>query len=480
MIKRLLLLLSVASILLSACGTLDVSIQQQNAPVMPAGNATQTTLEIEATSMSAYVTQQAATMIALTQAVPPATQDALNPWTIYQNNTFGFLLEYPMAYGMAPNAETCGLEASNEAVRIGHQIEIRFLSSNGLSLEEYANDLLQEKDWRVESTRHETVGGRQAITVDYRFGGTDRFGTITLVEYNGLVYAFQFTAGDFCTIPGYEITEPEAYAHVLQSFRILAMQLSPTPEALTEQVHPILIFPPYESPTGYLLGGSWQGQWLDSTATAGLLRGDESYALYENNVLLGFSDGSLPRQNPPFCPEIQEVSLHSDGPLHSIIALDTGWTAVPRRPEEISTSNEIYRQAMLEFLESNGLHQPDVRIDRIVRADLEGDGSDEIILSASHFDDMSGHDVAAGDYSAVLLRKVNGDSVVTYPLIFDHYLQASPSSFPQQYLLAGILDLDGDGKMEIVVNIAGWEKMGAIAYEVQDTTIKEILRAQCP
>src|SRR5215207_7214908 len=204
MFKKIFLLFLTASIALSACGTMSVSVQQQIAT--PAGatpDSTKTTLELEATSMSAFVTQQAATMIALTQAATPMPVDPFSPWKMYQNNTFGFSMEYPLIYDVAPYGDTCSLQASNEGIHLGHQIDLLFLASGGLSLEEYTSNLFKEKDWRVESQRYETVSGLHAITVDYRFGGTDRFGTATLVEYNGLIYAFQFTAGDFCEIPGY-------------------------------------------------------------------------------------------------------------------------------------------------------------------------------------------------------------------------------------------------------------------------------------
>jgi hypothetical protein len=236
MLRNLSLLLAASAMILSACGTLDISIEQQNAPIIPLVDATKTTLEMEATSMSAFVTQQAATMIALTQMVPSAappteTPAPLSPWQTYQSSTYGFSLEYPAIYDTSPYAETCGIGWGNEALHIGHQIEIQFVPSRGLNLDEYARDLLQEKDWRVESQREEGVSGLRAITVDYRFGGANRFGTLTLLEYHGLVYIFQLMAGGSCVIPEYELTEPEVYAHVLQSFRILALNGTTTPGA---------------------------------------------------------------------------------------------------------------------------------------------------------------------------------------------------------------------------------------------------------
>ena len=491
MFKKILLLSLMTSIVLSACGSINVSVEQPIASpfaatptgAIPGGDPTRTTLEWEATSMSAFVTQQAATMIALTQAATPVPFDPSNPWKLYQNNTFGFSMEYPRAYDEAPYSDTCGLKVSNEGIHLGHQIELLFLAANNFSVEAYASKLLKDKNWTLESQRYQTVSGLNAVTVDYRFGGTNRFGTFTLVESNGLIVAFQFTAGDFCEIPGSQITEADAYAYIIGSFRFLGIQASPTPQATAslDPIYPILIYPPYDSRAGYLLGGTnKQGKWLDSTATATYLTGNEGYAIYATNALLGYSLGSLPQQSPPFCPGMQEVSLHADDPFNSIVALSAPWNALPRSSQELSTDNESYRQVIFDLLQANGIAQPDVRLTRILKVDIEGDGVDEVLISASHFAEQTGHDVTTGDYSVVVLRKVSGYTAVSVPITADYYLQSQPSSFPDKHLLTAVLDLDGDGRMEIVLSITGWEQLGASGYEIDGTTTREILQVRCP
>lgn len=482
MFTKTFLLFLTTAIVLSACGTMNVSIEQAATPAGAVTDPTKTTLEMEATSMSAFVTQQAATMIALTPpATPTLPYDPSRPWKTYQDHTFGFTMEYPAIYDEPPYGETCGLKASNEGIHLGRQLELRFLYSGGLSLEEYTSNLLAGKDWRVEVRQYETVSSLPAITMQYRFGGTDRFGMITLVEYNGLIYAFGFTEGDFCEIPGNQLSEDVAFYRMTSSFRILAVPTPqpPTPYASPDQVYPILVFPPYDSRSGFLLGGSRQGQWQDSTATAADLKGDEAYAIYADNALLGYSVGTLPAQNPPFCPAMQEVSLHADDPFNSIVALGPDWNALPRIPQELPADNEIYRQVIDQLLVANGIPQPEVRIDRVLKVDLEGDGVYEVLISASRFADGKGQDVEAGDYSVVVLRKVSGDAVLSIPLVADYYPQSQPAAFPDKHLLTAVLDLNGDGRMEIVVSITGWEKTGALGYEVDGAAAREILQVRC-
>jgi hypothetical protein len=478
MIRRLFIAILLVTAGLSACGTLDVSIQQDPTATLPEADPTKTTLEIEATSMSAFVTQQAATLYPHTPT--PAAFDPLNPWTTYQDNTFGFSLEYPYLYDMSPYGESCGLKVNNDSLGLGHNIQVLFLNSEGKSLDEYASELLQEKGWSLQSQYHQNINASDALTIDYRFGGTNRFGSLTLFEHNALVIAIQFMAGDGCAIEGFSFSEAEVYAHVVQSFRFLAAQTIATFPAPAAQVKPILVFPPYESPSGLLLGGSLDGKWLDTASAAAMLRGDESYAIYTQEGLLGYSLGSPASPDTPFCPALQEISLHADDPFQSTVALAADWNALPRKPEELPTNNEIYQAVVADLLRENGIVQSDVNLTRILKIDLEGDGVDEILISASEIADTKEIDIAAGDYSLVVLRKVTGNSVLTIPLAADFYYRPVPGSFPNRYLLTSVLDLNGDGKMEVVLSITGWEKTGAMVFEANRDSLTPVLSVKCP
>ncbi|MEO8356148.1 MAG: hypothetical protein ABI621_09550, partial [Chloroflexota bacterium] len=111
---------------------------------------------------------------------------------------------------------------------------------------------------------------------------------------------------------------------------------------------------------------------------------------------------------------------------------------------------------------------------------MEGDGVDEILISASRFAEETGHDVTAGDYSVVVLRKVSGDAVVSIPIAANYYPDSQPSSFPDRHLMTAVLDLNGDGRMEIVLSITGWEQLGAYGYEIDGTSVREIFHVRCP
>jgi len=73
MFKRLVLLFSFSyvNLTLSACGTLEVTVEQTPIPITPAIDPTKVALEIEATTMRNFLTQQAATLWPPTPLPPP-------------------------------------------------------------------------------------------------------------------------------------------------------------------------------------------------------------------------------------------------------------------------------------------------------------------------------------------------------------------------------------------------------------------------
>ncbi len=53
---------------------------------------------------------------------------------------------------------------------------------------------------------------------------------------------------------------------------------------------------------------------------------------------------------------------------------------MPREVEAISPQNETYRQVLADYLISQDIATPDVQIEQILRADLEGDGRMEVLV----------------------------------------------------------------------------------------------------
>jgi len=183
---------------------------------------------------------------------------------------------------------------------------------------------------------------------------------------------------------------------------------------------------------------------------------------------------------PDFSPAYQSYSIRTDVSLEErgMVGVLDGWDIMKREVTELSTEGEFYQQAVVDWLKTQGVDEPQPGVLQIFRVDLEGDGTDEVFISATHLDD-SQHMTYPGDYSVVLLRKVVGNDVVTLPVVWDVYLSPEAElTFPRTYSLANFIDLNQDGVLEVVVDIQQWEGDGAIVYQIEDQHITELLRAE--
>ncbi len=137
-----------------------------------------------------------------------------------------------------------------------------------------------------------------------------------------------------------------------------------------------------------------------------------------------------------------------------------GRARVPRRVALLSPSNPVYRGVVAGFLSRHGVRGAKVRITRLVRTDLDGDGGDEVLIEASSRDGLARVSPTIGggpgDYSLLLLRTVRGGRAVEIPLDFAAGRKAAGDT-----RLRAIADFDGDGRMEIVLSWGAWESGGA-------------------
>jgi peptidoglycan hydrolase-like protein with peptidoglycan-binding domain len=247
-------------------------------------------------------------------------------------------------------------------------------------------------------------------------------------------------------------------------------QLFSTAAVSAPAVHPIIV--------GETLLGGWQaGAWIDAATTASWLGGGEIYQLYGLTGSLGSAVGSRP-QSPilAVCP-IYWLKVHPAADI-ARVGVAGNWNAQPRPVQELSTTVPTYRQAVAALLRSQGIDQPDVRLVKVVRTDLEGDGVDEVLIAATrHAQGWTA--VKAGDYSLVVLRKVVHNSVQTIPIACVFYTQDRPFGEIAEHALLGILDLNGDGTMEIVVDSAHFESSSTTVSEVIGNQVHTVLNMAC-
>ena len=255
-------------------------------------------------------------------------------------------------------------------------------------------------------------------------------------------------------IPGFDMQKPTDFSPVLYGGKL------------------------YDSEFFLLLGGVSRDAWLAPDESVARFSSEVTYSL---NTMTQESKYFLWGKAPEFSQTCKVYTVGTDAGLDEagFVAVVDGWAVTKRDVGELSADDEFYQQAVLDWLKAEGVDEPQLGTLQIFRVDIEGDGSDEIFVSATHLDD-SQHTTKAGDYSIVLMRKVVGNEVVTQLILGDVYDSKEPEiTYPRTYSLVNFIDLNQDGVLEVVVSFLKWEGFGASVYQIDGQDMKQVLNAGC-
>ena len=144
-------------------------------------------------------------------------------------------------------------------------------------------------------------------------------------------------------------------------------------------LHPIV-----EVESGYLFGAISDGKWIKADETAKLIGDETTYRVYGLTQSYGEVKGGKPKAVEDVCTDTMEVSL-SPKPENGVIAIAAPRNALPREPKVIDTTQKVYVDAVRDFLKTKGIEEPKVKIDNILRVDLDGDGEEEVLISAANY-----------------------------------------------------------------------------------------------
>ncbi|ETK02628.1 hypothetical protein N425_03250 [Tannerella sp. oral taxon BU063 isolate Cell 2] len=240
-------------------------------------------------------------------------------------------------------------------------------------------------------------------------------------------------------------------------------------------MHPVV-----EVESGFLLGSARGGKWLSPAETARAMHGGEEYRLYGDGKAMGTMRGGRPKSDGEPCPDAFVVPF--EGPRRAKVAIAADWNALPRTPVFASTSQPAYLAVVREFLQSKGIKNPAVKLTQVIRVDLDGDGVEEVLLSATNYFTSDGtvpSDAPAGSYSFVLLRREVKGSVKTSLIAGEFYPKGKSFNAPASYKVLATLDCDGDGRMEIFVEAAYYEGGWTTVYRCSPKKIEEVVSVVC-
>ena len=229
-----------------------------------------------------------------------------------------------------------------------------------------------------------------------------------------------------------------------------------------------------------LFGGTINGKWVDADAMLPHMKGGEMYTLYTREGRVGTARGTRATYEEPN-PAMSSPVLHLRLPKglnveRCVIGISGDWNALPRAPKWQSTQQKVYQDAVRALLSQEGLTGASVNVTAVVRVDLEGDGTEEVLVSATTprkgYPDSR---IAVNDYSLVLLRKLVKGKVKTSLIVGEFYRKREKFAAPGAFTLDAMLDVNGDGVMEVILGWRYYEGIGRSIYEIRGTAARQVL-----
>ena len=260
---------------------------------------------------------------------------------------------------------------------------------------------------------------------------------------------------------------------MLTAFALTAGLVFLQPAASTAQsaVVPIL-----ELKVGGLLGGVQNGKFVDAKSTFATLKGGVSYDIFGIKRQNSKLTATVEKPDEP-CDDFYYLKDGKSDDFGVAIGSGIVWKPDVRTSTAISLTDKTYLNIVSGILRLKGLPNAKAVIEQAVRVDLDGDGVDEVLLTASSYGGSIQPSAKANDYSFVLLRKLVAGKAQNIMIAEEYVKRNVKFGAPSRFDISAIADLNGDGKMEIVVFSEYYEGSGSVVYEIKGSkaiAVKEL------
>lgn len=245
----------------------------------------------------------------------------------------------------------------------------------------------------------------------------------------------------------------------------------------------------------YLVGAAQNGKWIKETDVAPNFGKTEKYLGFDSLKnkksfeIFGTSGETGCGARQYYFGKTNKIpeNIYDDTTtLKPILAIgaNANWNPLPRTATKIGLTNKTYQKVALGFLRTKGIIAKTIKLERAFSVDLEGDGSEEIFLEATVNTTKNGDLVwmeRAGNYSFVMMRKMVGGKPKDFLVEGNFNPRKEPvEGYHVEYDLTAFADLNGDGKLETVVEgTYSYAGTSTEIYESDKNALKEVLAVEC-
>jgi len=264
----------------------------------------------------------------------------------------------------------------------------------------------------------------------------------------------------------------------VKTILLSALLLAPALSARAEEPATFL-----ELPYDYVIGGHADGKWQNTEQAGKAVKPGTEFRIFTLKDEAGKLTLKKAAPMEDVCTDVWVAETVPDKDINGI-AVAAKWNPMPRTARSTATTQEAYIKAVSAILTEQGIRKPEVKITQVLRVDVEGDGEDEVLLSATHYRSTEGlgnvpTSAGAGNYSFVALRRVVAGKVVTQILDGEFYETAKEFNAPNVHEVGAFLDLDGDGKLEIILHSHYYEGGATTVWKLGAKEAVKVLEVGC-
>lgn len=240
---------------------------------------------------------------------------------------------------------------------------------------------------------------------------------------------------------------------------------------------------------GLLMGGLYRGEWMrceEFYNTGAVDFNGYNYDVYIDDMKKGTATGGLPIDSmtgvtlteDKYIPGFDVIELFDENKqkVKYDIAVHADWNLYPREYFFKSNDQDFYRDLVTTILAAEGLDVPDISLKQVIRVDLDGDGTEEVLISANNTVNGQFEQVKKGDYAICIFRKLMGDKVEDQVVEKDIRLEEEQETtlYRNLFSIESVADLDGDGIMEVVLRSWYYEGEGWAVYKLKDGRLEQV------